>query len=187
MDAMKKINEDIKYHEKKQLEIDHQIRELRLHQANRVTFELDFLILDRLQFLVGMECYAFDARFNYFSAQMNQPAAQSLLHYDNPTVFNVLVDVKSRLDVESDFMVKRMKLGDVQKSHALDAIVLPESTTNELLQEILDAKMLIKKEALLEKLKEKFNAAEEKTKTLDLSFEDFGESTKEEVEAFQEA
>ncbi|XP_039048743.1 structural maintenance of chromosomes protein 6B-like [Hibiscus syriacus] len=94
---------------------------------------------------------------------------------------------KSRLDVESDFMVKRMKLGDVQKSHALDAIVLPESTTNELLQEILDAKMLIKKEALLEKLKEKFNAAEEKTKTLDLSFEDFGESTKEEVEAFQEA
>ncbi|XP_039048774.1 structural maintenance of chromosomes protein 6A-like [Hibiscus syriacus] len=37
MDAMKKINEDIKYHEKKQLEIDHQIRELRLHQANRVT------------------------------------------------------------------------------------------------------------------------------------------------------
>ncbi|XWS76352.1 hypothetical protein CRYUN_Cryun01aG0168900 [Craigia yunnanensis] len=36
-DAMKKINDEIIYFEKKQREIDHQIRELRLHQTNRVT------------------------------------------------------------------------------------------------------------------------------------------------------
>ncbi|MBA0593172.1 hypothetical protein Gorai_010129, partial [Gossypium raimondii] len=95
---------------------------------------------------------------------------------------------KRRLDVEREFMAKRMKLQDMQKSHAVDASLLPESTTNELLQEISDGKMVInKKEALLETLKDRINEAEEKARTLKLSFEDLGESTKGEVEAFQKA
>ncbi|PPS07469.1 hypothetical protein GOBAR_AA13169 [Gossypium barbadense] len=95
---------------------------------------------------------------------------------------------KRRLDVEREFMAKRMKLQDMQKSHAVDASLLPESTTNELLQEISDGKMVIKKkEALLEALKDRINEAEEKARTLKLSFEDLGESTKGEVEAFQKA
>ncbi|KAE8720187.1 Structural maintenance of chromosomes protein 6B [Hibiscus syriacus] len=362
MDAMRKINDDIKYHETKQREIDHQIRELRLHQANRVTAFggdgvlrllreierhhrsftvppigpigahvtlvngdtwapaveqaigklLNAFIVTNSQDASALRKCAKEARYNYFPIvihrfsrprliipdhslpQTNHPTALSLLHSDNPTVFNVLVDVgraerqvlvedynrgravafdrriqnvlevftldgfkmfsrgsvqtvlpvkknlrigrlcgsfddqikefeshvsnikqdidqsksrkreiekklqdfrlkldnkkKRRLDVERDFMNKRMKLEDVQKSNAVDASVLPESTTNELLQEISEAKMLIKKkEALLETLKGRINAAEEKARTLRLSFEDFGESTKGEVEAFQKA
>ncbi|KAK9034660.1 hypothetical protein V6N11_050817 [Hibiscus sabdariffa] len=362
MDAMKKINDDIKHHETKQQEIDRQIRELRLHQTNKVTAFggdgvlrlireierhhraftmppigpvgahvtlvngdtwapaveqaigklLNAFIVTNSQDASALRKCAKEARYNYFPIvihrfsrprliipnhslpQTSHPTALSLLHSDNPTVFNVLVDVgraerqvlvkdynmgravafdqriqnvlevftldgfkmfsrgsvqtvlpvkknlrigrlcgsfddqikefeshvsnikqdidqsksrkreiekklqdykwkldnkkKRRLDVERDFMVKRMKLEDAQKSYAVDASVLPESTTNELLQEISDAKMLVKKkEALLEKLKERINAAEEKARTLKLSFEDFGESTKGEVEAFQKA
>ncbi|GMJ05949.1 structural maintenance of chromosomes 6A [Hibiscus trionum] len=362
MDAMKKINDDIKHYETKQREIDHQIRELRLHQTNRVTAFggdgvlrllreierhhraftmppigpigahvtlvngdtwapaveqamgklLNAFIVTNSQDASALRKCGKEARYNYFQIiihrfsrprlkipnhslpQTNHPTALSLLHSDNPTIFNVLVDVgkaerqvlvkdynmgrtvafdqriqnvlevftldgfkmfsrgsvqtvlpvkknlrigrlcgsfddqikefesrvsnikqdieqsksrkreiekklqdfkwmldnkkKRRLDVERDVMVKRMKLEDAQKSYAADASVLPESTTNELLQEISDAKILIeKKEALLEALKERINAAEEKARTLKLSFEDFGESTKGEVEAFQKA
>ncbi|KAL4347631.1 hypothetical protein GQ457_17G019180 [Hibiscus cannabinus] len=362
MDAMKKINDDIKHHETKQHEIDRQIRELRLHKTNKVTAFggdgvlrlireierhhraftmppigpvgahvtlvngdtwapaveqaigklLNAFIVTNSQDASALRKCAKEARYNYFPIvihrfsrprliipnhslpQTSHPTALSLLHSDNPTVFNVLVDVgraerqvlvkdynmgravafdqriqnvlevftldgfkmfsrgsvqtvlpvkknlrigrlcgsfddqikefeshvsnikqdidqrksrkreiekklqdykwkldnkkKRRLDVERDFMVKRMKLEDAQKSYAVDASVLPESTANELLQEISDAKMLVKKkEALLETLKERINAAEEKARTLKLSFEDFGESTKGEVEAFQKA
>ncbi|KAK8483858.1 hypothetical protein V6N13_076774 [Hibiscus sabdariffa] len=361
MDAMKKISDDIKHHETKQQEINRQIRELRLHQTNKVTAFggdgvlrlireierhhraftmppigpvgahvtlvngdtwapaveqaigklLNAFIVTNSQDASALRKCAKEARYNYFPIvihrfsrprliipnhalpQTSHPTALSLLHSDNPTVFNVLVDVgraerqvlvkdymgravafdqriqnvlevftldgfkmfsrgsvqtvlpvkknlrigrlcgsfddqikefeshvsnikqdidqsksrkreiekklqdyklkldnkkKRRLDVERDFMVKRMKLEDAQKSYAVDASVLPESTTNELLQEISDAKILVKKkEALLETLKERINAAEEKARTLKLSFEDFGESTKGEVEAFQKA
>ncbi|XVF11208.1 hypothetical protein REPUB_Repub08aG0006200 [Reevesia pubescens] len=95
---------------------------------------------------------------------------------------------KRRSSVERDFTAKRMKLQDVQNLRVVDTSVLPESTTNELLQEISDVKLEIqKKEAFLERLRERMNEAEQKARTLKLSFEDLGESTKGEIEAFQKA
>ncbi|XWS51588.1 hypothetical protein CRYUN_Cryun12cG0189600 [Craigia yunnanensis] len=351
-DAMQKIDDEIKYYEKKQCEIDHQIRELRLHQTNRVTAFggdgvlrllraierhhrqftmppigpigahvtlvngdtwapaveqaigklLNAFIVTNSKDASALREYAREARYNYFPIvdytkslpQTNHPTTLSVLHSDNPTVFNVLVDsgkaerqvlVKdynmgravafdqkvpnltevftldgfrmfsrgsvqtilpsnkklrigrlcgsfgdqikefeshvsnvqqeieqrmrrkrksekklqdfgSRLDnvkrrclgVERDFMAKSLKLQDVQNLRVDDASVLPESTTNELLQEISDVKMEIQgKEALLETLRLRMKAAEEKARTLKLSFENLGESTKMEIEAFQKA
>ncbi|MBA0718479.1 hypothetical protein Golax_006226, partial [Gossypium laxum] len=362
MDAMKKINDEINYYERKQREVHHQICELRLHQTNKVTAfggdgvlrllreierhhkafsmppigpigahvtlvngdtwapaveraigkMLNAFIVTNSEDACALRKCAREARYNFFPIviqrfsrprliipnhslpQTSHPTTLSVLHSDNPTIYNVLVDVckaerqvlvkdynmgravafdqripnmlevftldgfkmfsrgsvqtvlpinknlkigrlrgsfgdqvkefeshvsniqqdiyqrksrkrelekkvqdfnrkldnkkKRRLDVEREFMAKRMKLQDMQKSHAVDASLLPESTTNELLQEISDGKMVIKKkEALLETLKDKINEAEEKARTLKLSFEDLGESTKGEVEAFQKA
>ncbi|KAG4116972.1 hypothetical protein ERO13_D12G200300v2 [Gossypium hirsutum] len=362
MDAMKKINDEINYYERKQREVHHQICELRLHQTNKVTAfggdgvlrllreiemhhkafsmppigpigahvtlvngdtwapaveraigkMLNAFIVTNSEDACALRKCAREARYNFFPIviqrfsrprliipnhslpQTSHPTTLSVLHSDNPTIYNVLVDVckaerqvlvkdynmgravafdqripnmlevftldgfkmfsrgsvqtvlpinknlkigrlrgsfgdqvkefeshvsniqqdidqcksrkrelekkvqdfnrkldnkkKRRLDVEREFMAKRMKLQDMQKSHAVDASLLPESTTNELLQEISDGKMVIKKkEALLETLKDRINEAEEKARTLKLSFEDLGESTKGEVEAFQKA
>ncbi|KAG4171242.1 hypothetical protein ERO13_A12G197800v2 [Gossypium hirsutum] len=362
MDAMKKINDEINYYERKQREVHHQICELRLHQTNKVTAfggdgvlrllreierhhkafsmppigpigahvtlvngdtwapaveraigkMLNAFIVTNSEDACALRKCAREARYNFFPIviqrfsrprliipnhslpQTSHPTTLSVLHSDNPTIYNVLVDVckaerqvlvkdynmgravafdqripnmlevftldgfkmfsrgsvqtvlpinknlkigrlrgsfgdqvkefeshvsniqqdidqrksrkrelekkvqdfnrkldnkkKRRLDVEREFMAKRMKLQDMQKSHAVDASLLPESTTNELLQEISDGKMVIKKkEALLEALKDRINEAEEKARTLKLSFEDLGESTKGEVEAFQKA
>ncbi|KAB2000292.1 hypothetical protein ES319_D12G222900v1 [Gossypium barbadense] len=362
MDAMKKINDEINYYERKQREVHHQICELRLHQTNKVTAfggdgvlrllreierhhkafsmppigpigahvtlvnddtwapaveraigkMLNAFIVTNSEDACALRKCAREARYNFFPIviqrfsrprliipnhslpQTSHPTTLSVLHSDNPTIYNVLVDVckaerqvlvkdynmgravafdqripnmlevftldgfkmfsrgsvqtvlpinknlkigrlrgsfgdqvkefeshvsniqqdidqcksrkrelekkvqdfnrkldnkkKRRLYVEREFMAKRMKLQDMQKSHAVDASLLPESTTNELLQEISDGKMVIKKkEALLETLKDRINEAEEKARTLKLSFEDLGESTKGEVEAFQKA
>ncbi|KAA3460430.1 structural maintenance of chromosomes protein 6B-like [Gossypium australe] len=362
MDAMKKINDEINYYERKQREVHHQICELRLHQTNKVTAfggdgvlrllreierhhkafsippigpigahvtlvngdtwapaveraigkMLNAFIVTNSEDACALRKCAREARYNFFPIviqrfsrprliipnhslpQTSHPTTLSVLHSDNPTIYNVLVDVckaerqvlvkdynmgravafdqripnmlevftldgfkmfsrgsvqtvlpinknlkigrlrgsfgdqvkefeshvsniqqdidqrksrkrelekkvqdfnrkldnkkKRRLDVEREFMAKRMKLQDMQKSHAVDASLLPESTTNELLQEISDGKMVIKKkESLLETLKDRINEAEEKARTLKLSFEDLGESTKGEVEAFQKA
>ncbi|XWS36962.1 hypothetical protein CRYUN_Cryun19dG0002600 [Craigia yunnanensis] len=361
-DAMKKINDEIIYFEKKQHEIDRQIRELRLHQTNRVTafggdgvlrllraierhhrkFTMPpigpigahvtlvngdtwapaveqaigkllnaFIVTNSKDASALREC-AKEARYNYFPIvihkfsrprliipnhllpQTNHPTTLSVLHSDNPTVFNVLVDSgkaerqvlvkdynmgkavafdhripnlmevftldgfrmfsrgsvqtilpsnkklsigrlcgsfggqikefeshvanvqqeierckcrkresekklqdfgsrldnvkRRRLGVERDFTAKSLKLQDVQNLRAVDASLLPESTTNELLQEISEVKMEIQgKEALLETLRERMKEAEEKARTLKLSFENLGESTKGEIEAFQKA
>ncbi|XVE63875.1 hypothetical protein DITRI_Ditri07aG0056600 [Diplodiscus trichospermus] len=361
-DALKKISDEIKYYEKRQLEIDHQIRDLRLHQTNRVTafggdgvlrllraierhhrrFTMPpigptgahvtlvngdtwapaveqaigkllnaFIVTNSRDASALREC-AKEARYNYFPIvihnfsrprliipnhllpQTNHPTTLSVLHSDNPTVFNVLVDSgkaerqvlvkdyimgkavafdqripnlmevftldgfrmfsrgsvqtilpsnkklsigrlrgsfgdqlkeferhasnvqqeieqrksrkreserelqdlssrlnnvkRRRLGVERDLTAKSLKLQDVQNLRVADANVLPESTTNELLQEISDVKMEIQgKEALLEMLRERMKRAEEKATTLKLSFENLGESTKGEIEAFQKA
>nr|KJB51420.1 hypothetical protein B456_008G215500 [Gossypium raimondii] len=345
MDAMKKINDEINYYERKQREVHHQICELRLHQTNKVTAfggdgvlrllreierhhkafsmppigpigahvtlvngdtwvpaveraigkMLNAFIVTNSEDACALRKCAREARYNFFPIviqrfsrprliipnhslpQTSHPTTLSVLHSDNPTIYNVLVDVckaerqvlvkdynmgravafdqripnmlevftldgfkmfsrgsvqtvlpinknlkigrlrgsfgdqvkefeshvsniqqdidqcksrkrelekkvqdfnrkldnkkKRRLDVEREFMAKRMKLQDMQKSHAVD-----------------DGKMVInKKEALLETLKDRINEAEEKARTLKLSFEDLGESTKGEVEAFQKA
>ncbi|XP_040939251.1 structural maintenance of chromosomes protein 6B isoform X2 [Gossypium hirsutum] len=345
MDAMKKINDEINYYERKQREVHHQICELRLHQTNKVTAfggdgvlrllreierhhkafsmppigpigahvtlvngdtwapaveraigkMLNAFIVTNSEDACALRKCAREARYNFFPIviqrfsrprliipnhslpQTSHPTTLSVLHSDNPTIYNVLVDVckaerqvlvkdynmgravafdqripnmlevftldgfkmfsrgsvqtvlpinknlkigrlrgsfgdqvkefeshvsniqqdidqrksrkrelekkvqdfnrkldnkkKRRLDVEREFMAKRMKLQDMQKSHAVD-----------------DGKMVIKKkEALLEALKDRINEAEEKARTLKLSFEDLGESTKGEVEAFQKA
>ncbi|XP_022771788.1 structural maintenance of chromosomes protein 6B-like isoform X2 [Durio zibethinus] len=369
MDAMKKINDEIKCYEKKQHEIDHQIHELRLHQTNRVTafggdgvlrllraierrhrqftmppigpigahvfydYALQTLVdgdtwAPAVEQAIGKLLNAFivtnskdasalrecakEARYNYFPIvihkfsrprliipnhllpQTNHPTTLSVIHSDNPTVFNVLVDSgkaerqvlvkdynvgravafdqripnltevftldgfrmfsrgsvqtilpsnkrlsighlcgsfgdqikeferhasnvqqeiekcksrkrqsekklqdfgsrlinlkRRRLGVERDFTAKSLKLQDVQNLLVVDASVLPESTTNELYQEISDVKMEIQgKEALLETLRERMKEAEEKATTLKLSLENLGESTKGEIEAFQKA
>lgn len=362
MDALKKINDELKNNEMKQRETDHQIRELRLHQNNRVTafggdgvlrllraierhhrqFTMPpvgpigahltlvngdtwapaveqaigkllnaFIVTNSRDAFALREC-AKEARYNYFQIvihkfsrprliipnhmlpQTNHPTTLSVLHSDNPTVFNVLVDTgkaerqvlvkdysvgrtvafdqripnltevftldgfkmfsrgsvqtilpsnkklrigrlcgsfgdqikeferhasnvqqefeqrksrkrelekklqdfRSRLDdvkrrrlgVERDFTAKSMKLQDVQKLRVVDASLLPESTTNELLQEISDVRMEIQgKEAHLETLRARMKEAEEKARTLKLSFENLGESAKEDILAFQKA
>ncbi|EOY22856.1 Structural maintenance of chromosomes 6A, putative isoform 4 [Theobroma cacao] len=362
VDVMKKINDEIKDYEKKQHEIDRQIRELQLHQTNRVTAFggdgvlrllreierhhhkftmppigpigahvtlvngdtwapaveqaigklLNAFIVTNSKDASALRTCAKEARYNYFPIvihefsrprlkipnhslpQTKHPTTLSVLRSDNPTVFNVLVDTvkaerqvlvkdynigravafdqripnlmevftldgfrmfsrgsvqtilpsnkklrigrlcgsfddqikefekhalsvdveikqcksrkresekklwdfdsrlhnvkRRRLDVERDLTAKSMKLRDVQNSLVAEAGVSPESTTNELLQEISNVKMEIQqKEALLETLRERMIEAEAKARTLKLSFEDLGESTKGEIVAFQKA
>ncbi|OMO98173.1 Prefoldin [Corchorus olitorius] len=95
---------------------------------------------------------------------------------------------RKRLDAERVMTAKRMKLQDVQNSRASEAALSPESTTNELLQEISNVKMEIKKkEAWVETLRERMKVAETKARSLELSHKELEESTKEEIEAFGKA
>ncbi|KHG08039.1 smc6 [Gossypium arboreum] len=148
------------------------------------------LKIGRLRGSFGDQVKEFESHVSNIQQDIDQRKSRKRELEKKVQDFNRKLDNKKkrRLDVEREFMAKRMKLQDMQKSHAVDASLLPESTTNELLQEISDGKMVIKKkEALLEALKDRINEAEEKARTLKLSFEDLGESTKGEVEAFQKA
>ncbi|CAA7391608.1 unnamed protein product [Spirodela intermedia] len=95
---------------------------------------------------------------------------------------------RQRVDIERSVMSKRLTLLDLKNSFAAEHNTDPMSSANELQLEISKVKQEVQeKEASLQDVKTKRMNAEEKAKGLKLSHEKLRESTKEEIQAIEEA
>ncbi|CAA3008732.1 structural maintenance of chromosomes 6B isoform X1 [Olea europaea subsp. europaea] len=95
---------------------------------------------------------------------------------------------RRRINAERELRSKEFELQDLKKSISAEASSAPESTVNELHQEISRLHQVIQeKEELLEKLQMRVNEAGNKAKDLKASFENLCESAKTEFDALAEA
>ncbi|KAG8381534.1 hypothetical protein BUALT_Bualt06G0131700 [Buddleja alternifolia] len=102
---------------------------------------------------------------------------------------NILSSVKRRrINVERQFRSKEFELEDVKKLLTAEASAAPESTVDELHQEISKLQEEMReKESLVEKLQKRVNEAEIRAKDLQNSFQNLSESAKLEIDALAEA